>query len=149
MSAISTIFDTISTFLGSTFPGHKILVNPWSLEMNDNLSLNQGIGFYLGAGFNTKRIVGCQKSISRELVVKICRVQKGTDRDYSIRNETEKLLLEDQSTLVSLLENDPTVSDLVSKIEWDSDNGIEFVYPDRISYLFIEMRFTIEYLENI
>lgn len=147
MSAITTIFDSISSLLATTYPSHLLLVNPWELDLNDNLLLNQGVGFYFGSGINTNRVLDCKLSISREIIIRLTRVQRGTDRDITIRQSTEKLLLEDQKTLISSLEADPTINNLVSKLVWDSDGGIEFVYPDRISYLYIESRFTMEYLE--
>lgn len=148
MSNISTIFDAFGTLLVATFPNHKLMVDPYTLENNDNFILNQGLGFIFGPAFNTKKFLDCKISIQRELTVKIVRVQRGTDRDYVIRQSTEKQLLEDQFTLIKELEKDPTVNELMSQLSWESDGGIEFVYPDKINYLLIESRFLFEYFED-
>lgn len=148
MSNISTIFDAVGTFLGATYPSHKTMVNPYDVTLNDNFILNQGVGFLIGPAINSKKFLDCKISVQRELIIKLTRVQRGTDRDYDIRQTAEKLLLEDQFTLIKELEKDPTINDLVSQLSWESDGGIEFVYPDKINYLLIESRFLLEYFEE-
>lgn len=149
MSQISTIFDAINTFIGTYFPNHKVLVNPYDLQKNDKLILNKAIGFYLGPAVNTNRQISCYHSVRRDLVFNLTRVNRGTDRDDDIRQTVEKELLEDHFTLVKEFEKDPTMQSLCSNTLWTSDNGIEFVYDDKISYLKIETRFSIEYLEQL
>lgn len=149
MSQISTIFDAINTFIGANFSGHKIYVNPYDLTLNDEFILNKGIGFYLAGATNTNRQISCYHSVSRELVFNISRVNRGTERDRTIRQTVEKELLEDHFTLIKEFEKDPTIQSLCSNTLWTSDGGIEFVYGDRISYLKIETRFNIEYLEQL
>lgn len=149
MSQISTIFDSVNTFIGTHFATHKIYVNPYDLALNDEFILNKGIGFYIGPGSNSNRQISCYASVSRELIFNLSRVNRGTERDRTIRQTVEKELLEDHFTLIKEFEKDPTIQSLCSNTLWTSDGGIEFVYGDRISYLKIETRFNIEYLEQL
>ena len=149
MSRISEIFEQVDTKLSSTFSTHKKMVNPYNLELNDEFILNAGYGFYLGPAFNTNRLTGCQLSLERTLVVPLTRINRGTDRDISIRETAEKALLEDHFNLVQAIESDPVLESKTAKLLYQSDAGIEFVFIDKINFISIVSSFTFEYFENL
>jgi len=150
MSVISTVYDTVDTHLGTLFSGtHKKFYDPRELGVNDTYALGRGYGFYLGPGNNTNRNISCKLSVQRELVVSLSIINRGTAKDISIRQTAEKQLLEDHFTLIKSFEQDPTLEDLLAKLIYSGDNGIENVFTDRNNYLVIESSFDIEYFENL
>lgn len=146
---ISTIFDAISAKLNTIYSTtHKKLTNPYVAEENDEKTLSRGYGFFLGSGTNTNRQMECMASISREVNFINTIINRGTDRDTDIRQTAEKTLLEDQFLLIKELEKEPTISLVVAKMIYLSDNGIEQVYGKENNYLMIQSIFEIEYLEE-
>lgn len=150
MSSLTNIYNAVGTTLSTLYSAtHKEIVNPYALELNDSLFLNRGYGFYFGPAINTKRQLSCQLSVEREIVIINTIVNRGTDRDITIRQTAEKQLLEDQFSLISQLENEPTIQPLVSKLEFTGDNGIEFIFDEKFNYLYIESSFSMEYFEDL
>jgi len=150
MSNITAIFDVIDSTLDAMFlPTSKKLVNPYVPEQNDDKSLARGFGFYIGSGVNTNRQLGCFASIRRYVTIINTIVNRGTERDIVIRQTSEKQLLEDQFKLIKELENDPSLSAVVAKMVYLSDNGIEQVYGQDNNYLMIQTTFEMEYLEGV
>jgi hypothetical protein len=64
------------------------------------------------------------------------------------KQTTEKLLLEDQDLLIKAICNSGDLDDLVAKINFSSDNGIEFVFNEKHNYLMLVTSFSIEYLQE-
>ena len=150
MSAISTIYDSIVSLLGTTYStGYFKLKNPYEVEENDNKSLNKGYGFRINTGDNSNRQLSCHLSMRRDVTFINTIVNRGTERDDTIRETAEKTLLEDQYKLIEALENDPTINDLCAKMVYVSDNGIEQIYGENNNYLMIETTYEIEYIENL
>lgn len=149
MSVISSVYDavdsTLSTLLSAT---HKELVNPYFPEMNETLALNRGYSFRVSNGQNTNRQLSCNLSLRREIVIINSIVTRGTDRDVAIRKVSEKQLLEDQYTIINQVEKEPTIQELVSKLEFSIDRGIDFIFNDKFNYLYIESIFTVEYFDT-
>lgn len=153
MSNISLIYNRVDALLGETFTsgnGYRKMIYPYDLDQNDRFILNKGYGFYISNGNNTDiffegNIINAQ----RELVIILSRVDRGTDFDTDLRESAEKLLFEDQLTLISALNNDEVLKPLTSKIVYDSDNGIEFAFDEqeRSNYLFLQTSFLFDYIE--
>lgn len=150
MTTLTNIYNAVDTALDSVWGStHTELVNPFVVELNESLALNRGYGFYFGPGANTRRQLSCQLSIEREIVVINTMINRGTERDVAIRKTAEKQLLEDQFALIDYLETEPTIHGLVSKLEFNSDNGIEFVFDEKFNYIYIESSFSMEYFEDL
>jgi hypothetical protein len=70
-----------------------------------------------------------------------------TNRDITNRIIAEKALFEDQITLVKKFEL--ATSSAISKIEYVSDNGLEFLEADRFGILVLQFVIRVEYFETI
>lgn len=148
MSVITTAFDDIETRLDGLFSStHRRLVNPYQPELNDTKALNRGWGFFIGPGTNTNRKLGCKLSIQREVTVLHTIINRGTERDITIRETAEKLLLEDQFLAIKNFEQNPVVNNDVPKFVYSADNGIEYIFTEQTNFIMIRSTFIMEYFE--
>jgi hypothetical protein len=92
-------------------------------------------------------MVSCYATISRDFVVTLTKRMFLTNRDISNRILAEKALFEDQITLIKKLEL--ATSQAISKIEFVSDNGLEFLEADRFGILVLQFVLRVEYFELI
>lgn len=136
MSAISTFHDAVETWLLALFaaPTYKRLVNPYTVEINNQLDLNRGWTFLIGPKTPANLTTGRYWQFNVNLQVIQTINQKGTDRDISIRQTAEKLLLEDQFTMLDSLRTTTTFDTKVWNLEYESDNGLEFVFTEQQNY---------------
>lgn len=155
MTKISTIYNRVDSLLSETFTqanGYLKMNYPYDIDQNDRFILNQGYGFYLSGGVNTENYFsGNVVSQERNLVVILSRIDRGTDIDTDLRQNAEKLLFEDQLTLISAMHTDDLLIQNVSYMTLSNDNGIEFAFDEqeRSNYLFLQTAFNFEYIENI
>ena len=148
MSVISTAYAAIVTRLDTIYASssYKKLVNSREIELNDTLSLARGYGFTINAGINTKATMSNHIMFSRELVVVNSIVQRGTDRDTTIAETAEKLLLEDQFLAIQSFHGSSLVGPI--DVEYISDEGIESVFIEQKNYLFIRSIYNLLYEEQ-
>lgn len=148
MSLITTVFDNINSRLSSIYstPTYKKIVNPYILELNDTLSLNRGYAFYIGSGLNTKKLIGDVVTFEREVIIINTIVNRGTDRDVTIRETAEKTLLEDQFLAIDSFHQ--TVLSDSWDLNWESDSGVEFVFADKQNFLSIRSIYRLRYSEE-
>lgn len=148
MSLITTVFDNINTRLSSIYstPTYKKLVNPYILELNDTLSLNRGYAFFMGPGLNTKKLIGDVVTFEREVIIINTIVNRGTDRDVTIRETAEKTLLEDQFLAIESFHQ--TILSDSWDLNWQSDNGVEFVFTEKQNFLSIRSNYRLRYSED-
>lgn len=149
MSTISTIVDTIRTRLATVLPSHKKLKNNSNIILNDTLFLAQGQTLQVSSAFNTNRVLGCQLSLTRSVVVSITRQSYGTLRDDALRETTEKALLEDHYLVVKDLEKDPDLNSTCARFVYVSDTGIQEIFIEELQFLMIQITFEFEYFENL
>ena len=139
-TAITTLYDGMVTILGATFtaPTYKKLVNPYVPELNnDTLSLARGYGFFIGAKAARQDKLGRHEGFNADIEVIQTIINRGTDRDVTIRETAEKLLLEDQYTLIDYFRLNTAPIAKVWDISYVSDNGLEFVFTEKQNYVMI------------
>ena len=88
-------------------------------------------------------------TVERGLTITLTVKWRGTQKDITLRQTAEKLLLEDQFLLINYFTANAgmTISQ-VWKIVYNGDNGIEFIFTDKQNYLQIVSNFSLEYSEN-
>ena len=149
-SKISTIYDALLTRLASNFPNHQRLPVVYSIESNPENYLDQGYALVIGAGLNSKRHLSCQLDIERTMTVVLTRQFWALELDASPKAAVEKLLLEDQYTLIADFEKNIALNDpSVSACEFVGDNGIEIVFLNKNSFLKITSTFRIRYFQDL
>lgn len=149
MSAISEIYDAISTFLDTNLGvTGSPLVNPYEVEENPDIVLKRGFGFFLGPAQDQGTMTN-MLMLNRDVIVTLTIETGAAQHNITKRQEAEKLLLEDQGKLIKELHIDPGVSEKVSAISYQADNGFEFVYGEKNNFLMIVSRFQMTYIENV
>jgi len=139
MSGVSDLYDGIDSILSTVYPSttYKELVYSTFVELNDFISLNRGYGFNIGAKEGVSLTTGRYQQFSAEIQIVNTIVNRGTDRDLSIKKLAEKTLLEDQFLLLDYLRTNTASIAKVWVLEYLGDNGIEPVFPDKANYVMI------------
>mgnify|MGYP007051599851 CR=1 FL=1 len=126
---ISKAFDDFKSLCASLLPDHKMLTNPYAAEQNTAAALALGFGLVLGAGENTHRTINCMMSLRRNFHLILTRKFYATELNIVGKEDAMKQLFEDQKLIISYVEKNPTISsNSIAKIDFLSDNGIEFVF---------------------
>ena len=149
MSKITQIFDQLKVIVAAELPTYKQIPNPYELEQGSSVMLAKGYGIAVGAGHNTERQLSCQQSIERQFGILLTRQMSYTEHDAANRNLLEKEILEDHHKLNKAIEKNVSLSQIVAKITYSSDNGLEFLGVESGRYLTIFSTFTCEYFENL
>lgn len=143
MSEISDFIDNLNFDLDELYGAtHLKLVNPYTITMNDNKILNRGYGWRIGPGSVSDLGLNHFITVQRELVLLNTVVNRGSERDISIREGSEKTLLEDQLNGVGVISRVKRSCGIID-IEYQSDGGITFVFDDREQFLLMETSFVI------
>ena len=125
MSKITEIMDELVALLAELYPEKHEHFNPYALELNDDMTLENGYSFSFGPAVNTNEMADGSKSIDRVLNFDLSVKVYGAKEDKEIRRTFEKKLLEDHFKFFQRVENDPTLDSVLALIQFVSDNGIE------------------------
>lgn len=139
MTAISDLYDGIEDMLESLFaaPTYRRIVNPYTLELNDELHLRRGWAFIIGPKSSAGLTTGRYEQFNVQITVIQTIKQSGTDRDTSIRQTAEKTLLEDQFLLIDYLRQNTQLFSKLWSLDYESDEGIEFIFTEQQNYFTI------------
>lgn len=150
MSNISTAFDNFKSMVASLLTSHLAITNPYAVEENTEGALTIGYGVIFGAAENTNRLVGCKMSVRRDFRLVITRKFYAQELNITGKEDAAKSLFEDQKLVIAYVEKNPTIgSSAIAKIDYVSDNGIEFVFTEKDNYLKLETVFRVEYFETL
>lgn len=149
MSKISSIYDVLVTRVGTILPNHLRLPHAYAIEKNPEPSLKQGWALQIKGADNSPRQVDCHLTMSREFTIVITRKFYGSDLATAAKASAEKDLMEDHLLMVKDLEGDASLSNLVSKAEYQSDSGIELVFLGDKPFYKIESNINVQYRELI
>ena len=152
MSNISTAYDAIKSRMVALFPSAIQLVNPYDVEENSDPALKLGWGIAFGSGSNSRRELSCRLSVERTMTIVFTRARYRSEFSILQQETNEKLLFEDQYTLIKDLEKTPMINNAVSGITvftFESDGGVESVVSDSDAYIKLVSEFTLEYFENL
>jgi hypothetical protein len=150
MSDISTAYDAMLTRLAALYPSHKRLENPYILDRNSDMLLNQGYGLAIGPAENTERFSSCQLSVRRDMIVSITRVVRANEFDIGKKDSAWKTVMEDQALLIADVEADPTLgSTEVVNAKYSTDSGIQPIFGDKDNFVSVVTVVSIEYFENL
>lgn len=148
MSTLSTALDSLIAKMGTLFPQHTRLPNPYQPEQNAEPFLAQGYGIMLGSA-QENRAAQSSVGVKRRISVIQTRSFIALDSDPSTKESTEKTLIDDQMTLLKDLEVDFTLGGIVHSMTYSSDSGIAAVYANQKQFLKIETQFSMTYIESL
>lgn len=156
MSNISQAYDDITAVITSVFPNHNELINPYVLELNDDLTFDKAWGLAIGEGENSNLQLGCRLSVDRNFRLTLTRkifagqLQRNVEA-IAARRATEKQLFEDQYLILKEFETNPTITDssVITKFVWQSDNGLELLKTEKSDIIFLTTVLKLTYLEEL
>jgi hypothetical protein len=148
MSTIQTIYDNLISEIESALSSYTRIPNPYEPNENPSLFLRKGFGCGISSGQNSFRQICNKVSVSRYFNVVLTNEVMTTTMNSAARGEFERGLMNDQYVLINALD-DSNLSGTAIKVQYTSDNGIEYVKGDTEKYIFIETIFEIEYFETI
>jgi len=148
MGKISTIYDAIVDVLETEFPAHTRLPNPYEVNANTYLHLNNGFGVGIGPGQDTERYVGCLVTWEQSYSIILVRRVVTTQNNTAVREVIEKDILEDWDKLRKAFYLANTLSGNAIKTTVLSHGGINFVDGDKLKFLALEMQLVVEYQED-
>ncbi len=148
MGKISTIYDAINTLLSTKLPSHTQLPNPYEVNQNTYLHLNNGYGLGVGPGQDTERYIGCLVTWEQLYQVILVRRVVTTQNNTTSREGIEKNLLEDWDILRKAFYLNNTLSNTVIKSTVISHSGINFIDGDKLKFLGLEMQLVVEYQDD-
>jgi hypothetical protein len=150
MSKISTLYDAIVTRIEAVLPSHTRIPNPYKIDENTQVFLNQGWGLSVAEGSDVRQQISCYTDISRLFVITLTRKAYSLESSSTGKPTTEKLLLEDQFLLLKDFALDPDLgTTVVSVFRFVGDGGIEYVYTETDKYLKISSTFEGKIVENL
>lgn len=156
MSQFSSAYDALMSLVQTTLPNHKELINPYTPEINDELTYDAAWGLAIAEAQNTNRVVGCEMSIERSVMVTVSRkIMAGTlnrnAETIAARRTTEKNLFEDLELVIEAFEKSPTVnnSNPIVKTVYEGDSGLEFVRTERHDLIMVRAVFKMEYFKAL
>lgn len=149
MSNVSVILDTIRSTLQSTFPLKTQVPNPYAVERNSDVFLEDGYGIIIRTGSISPDIQEfCQHDFEmRGVDILFTRRCYRVDVDTEYFHTQTKNLLEDTLTFkkVMLSNNQLGIDSNLVKIDLESDTGVNFIFANETSFLYTIVRFNAHY----
>jgi len=154
MSKFSTIYDTILSVVPTLagFDSKTRIPNAYSLADNATTFLEDGWGLRVnGAVPGDLTLLSCPIVTNKRTFGVIL-----TRKLYSVNNDNEQLdnivkaMAEDMTTLLLTFEDCEQlgVDESIEKIDFINDSGIQYLYKDDLSFLVLQINFTIEISEE-
>lgn len=148
MTTPTEIYDGIVARVGSLLPDHKRLPRPYNIAENNERFLDKGWGIAVTASENTQRELCKRRSLRRSFEIIVTRKYYSLEHDVEKRSDTEKLLLEDLSTLYDDYCENLTLANEKGLIQALGDNGIEEVYSEDKPFYAVRLRMDVEYFRT-
>ncbi len=153
MSNISDAFDAIETVVKALLSDHKQLSDAYDLAENDTQTLNKGFGIALGPGLNPELELSCRLSMRKQIIIPITRLLVAHQLEVDRKNDSMKLLMEDQFLLIKDMEKDPTLnsSNAITSVVYKTDGGVQSmgIEGKNDKWLFINTSFELLYFEDL
>jgi hypothetical protein len=143
----TSVYDTLRAAIAGVLTTHRELNNPYILTEDVDIMYDRAWTLAIGGAQNTQRSSCPYITIGREFNLILAQKYSAPQRDIAARLTAEKALLNYQLDALKILESTTSVD--ILKINYQSDNGIEFLGGDRIGYLVLQTLINVEYLEQI
>lgn len=148
MSILASSLDSLISKMDGLFPGAERLPNPYDPSLNPEPYLAFGYGIMIGSS-SESRAMQSSVGIKRKISIIQTRSFIAVNSDPSTKEDAEKLLIEDQISLLKNLENDFNLGGLVNEVAYVSDGGIQSVFSNQKQFLKIETQFSMQYVESL
>lgn len=147
-TAVTNITAYMATEIEAELPEKKRLFNPYNVEINNELYLQDGYGIGYGAQ-STVPVAGCCLRIQQDISLVLTKKFYALENDSEKRHDYEQELMEEAMQLVRLFEMDQALGGNASKCSYQGHNGIQQVFTESQQYIFVTMNFQTEFIENL
>lgn len=144
---ITTVFDDLLAKVEALLPNHTKIPDPYNLENNTSVFLEQGFGMTVGGQDNSNRMISCKASTDHDFEIKISRKYYSLDSDTTAKDQTQKNLCEDFALLKLNIESDPTLAN-GGNIRWTGSSSIESVFTEKNYFLSLTGNVSVEYFDS-
>lgn len=148
-SQILTVYDGIVDLIEATLSTYKRLANPYSVDSNTYIRMEEAFGLAISGGTNTERFVGCLVTWERTFIIVLVRKITTTQNNIGSREVLEKQILDDAEKLFKAFELNSTLSGTAIKAIVSGDGGVAFVDADLQKFFQLELTLDVEYLQGI
>ncbi len=150
MSNISDAYVAIKAYVQNILPTHQLLPNPYNLQQNPMIYLDQGVGIAFGPAENRESNMDCLVSLRRTVTISVTRKFNATNLNRTNKEDSEKLLLEDLYLLINEVQKYPQIDAYgpVTEFSYTDDGGIEQVFDERQDYIVLRCNFDLIYYEK-
>lgn len=149
MSLVKDAKNDILSRLATLFPDKVRIADPYNINENSELQLNDGFGVTIEDASNTNREIACHLSIRRSFGIILTKKFFSTELCDQGRQDAYDSLLDEHDVLVQNFEKLVNLEGLVTSFLYVSDGGIESVFNEKDQFFFIKSNFDLEYLEVI
>lgn len=147
-STIDLILTKMEEAITGALPTYQKLSNPYTVSDNPDTFLREGYGITIGSAQQsriTQGSVGVQRTLSFILTKEVF----ATESDDATRTSTWLELINEQLAVLKLFEADFTLGGSVLKIEYNSDEGIQFVQNKSDKFLELKTNVSVLYIESV
>ena len=148
MSRITEIYDAIVSVLSTELTGYTRLPNPYSVDQNTFLYLQNGYGLAIGPGVDTERYVGCLITWRRDFTIIVVNQITTTMNNTDAKVIIEKGLLDAHDGLRKAIYLNSTLGGKAIKATLTDDQGVSFIDADALKFIAVEMTVSVEYQED-
>lgn len=145
---ISTAYDAMITRIEAVLTTHARLMNPYEVARNPEQFLAKGYGLAIGPASGNRNVLS-KIWVARQFNLVLTRRFSVIQGDTAAKATVEKLLMEDQMSVIQDFEANSTLNDQVTTISYTADSGIRSVFPDKDQFLVLETNFQASYLEAL
>ena len=141
------VYDALRSKISSTLTTHTELNNPYFLEDDADIMFDRAWALSIGPSTNTNRNICPLVTVGRDFVLTLTERYFAPSRDITARVTAEKTMFNYQLDILKEFA-DYTTTDII-KVEYISDNGLEFLEGDRFGFLVLQTLINVEYYENV
>lgn len=150
MSKITTVYSAIVTKLGEVYTGRNRLINPYELTDNAEIMTRNAWGLKVLSASRQEQDF-CDLSIERTFSFILVRQFPSVSSKANDFDAISISLLEDQHLFLDEFWNPAMIGQIenISKIDFSSISGINFLISDEKKFLYTEIEFTVTINESI
>lgn len=149
MSNITDIYNGLHTVVAAVLTSHVRLPDAYNLDRNNEKFLKLGYAIATLPATRLDRSVCDRIWLARDFQVKITRQVTAREFDATGKGTVEKSLLEDLKLVYNELYAEDLAISGANRVVVNGDDGIEFVYGEKINFISIAMNISVEYNETL
>ena len=148
MSKITDYYNALNALIQTELPSYVGIPNPYELEQNPNIFLQQGYAIGFGDGNNPEPLLNCKYSYNRTILLALTKQVTANITDFDGMSADALQLLEDLHKLLLAIEKENNLGG-ASSSRIASDPGVQLLVFGEAKYLALQIQITIQYFESL